>query len=223
MDEKTENIRSKQIKKALALTETTQQELAQKMGISQAAVAQWISGTRKPSLDTLDRIATALDVPVGFFLSDKTETTQDFLNRTSKQTEFVPVLGISSATNEKFILEENDGIYIRFPKTGEHQFAIKVEGNCMENPDDPKNSIYDGDYIIIDPDVSSTNGDVVLARISKEYSTIKRMYIVEEKIELTPDNPDCKKLVKKVEDVEIIGKVVNVYRPVRKKRRKVSK
>ena len=223
MDEKTENIRSKQLKKALALTETTQQELAQKMGISQAAVGQWVTGTRRPSLDTLERISGVLDIPVEFFLSDKTETTQDYLKRSSKETEFIPVLGISSATNEKFILEEAGDTYLRFPKTGAHQFAIKVEGNCMENPDDPRNSIYDGDYIIIDPDVCATNGDVVLARISKEYSTIKRMYAVEEKIELVPDNPECKKLVKKIDDVEIIGKVVNVYRPVRKKRRKVSK
>ena len=222
MDEKTENVRSKQLKKALALTETTQQELAQKLGISQAAVAQWVSGTRKPTLDTLARIATALEVPVEFFLSDKKETTQDYLSRVSTDTEFVPVLGISSATNEKFILEEASDTYLRFPKTGQHQFAIKVEGNCMENPKDPRNSIYDGDYIIIDPDVSACNGDVILARISKEYSTIKRMYVEDTKIELRPDNPDCKKLVKKLEDVEIIGKVINVYRPVKRKRKKVN-
>lgn len=222
MDEKKENVKGKQIKKALALTGTTQQELATKLGITQGTLTQWVNGRRNPSFETVERIAEALDVPVGFLLSDKIETTQDFLNRTSKQTEFIPVLGLSSATNEKFILEENEETYIRFPKTGEHQFAIKVEGNCMENPKDLRNSIFDGDYIIIDPDVTPRNGDVVLARISAEYSTIKRMYIDEDTVELIPDNPDCKKLVKQQSDVEIVGKVVNVFRPIKRVRKRVQ-
>lgn len=210
------------IKKALALTETSQTELAKALNVTQSNIAQWVMGHRNPTLESLQRIATALDIPLEFFISNGKETTQDYLKRTSKETEFIPVLGISSATNEKFILEEASDTYLRFPKTGQRQFAIKVEGNCMENPKDPRNSIYDGDYIIIDPDVSACNGDVILARISKEYSTIKRMYVEDTKVELRPDNPDCKKLVKKLEDVEIIGKVINVYRPVKRKRKKVN-
>ena len=213
------NIGSK-IKRALALTEMTQQDLAKALNVTQGSVNQWVTGYRNPTIESLQRIAAALEVPLEFFISDKQETTQDYVKRASQNTEFIPVLGISSATNEKFILEEEEETYIRFPKTGEHQFAIKVEGVCMENPKDPKNSIYDGDYIIIDPDVSPLNGDVILARISKEYSTIKRMYVEDSKIELRPDNPTCKKLVKKLDDVEIIGKVIHVYRPVKRIRKK---
>jgi len=210
------------IKKALALTETSQTELAKALNVTQSNIAQWVMGHRNPTLDSLQRIATALDMPLEFFISDGKETTQDYLKRTSKETEFIPVLGISSATNEKFILEENEETYIRFPKTGERQFAIKVEGNCMENPDDLRNSIYDGDYIIIDPDVTPRNGDVVLARISSEFSTIKRMFIDENTVELIPDNPKCKKLVKKQRDVEIVGKVVNVFRPIKRVRKRAQ-
>lgn len=91
----------------------------------------------------------------------------------------------------------------------------------MVDPEDPQNSIYHGNYVIVDPNVTPENEDVVLARISAEYSTIKRMFIKDEKtIELVPDNPKCKTLVRKIEDVEIIGKVVNVYKPVRKKKRR---
>ncbi len=90
----------------------------------------------------------------------------------------------------------------------------------MEDPKDPANSIYNGSYVIIDPDVDVENGDVVLARISSDYSTIKRMYIKDETLELVPDNPKCKTLVRKKEDVEIVGKVVNLYRPIKKKRKR---
>ena len=210
------------IKKALALTETSQTELAKALNVTQSNIAQWVMGHRNPTLESLQRIATALDMPLEFFISNGKETTQDYLKRTSKETEFIPVLGISSATNEKFILEENEETYIRFPKTGEHQFAIKVEGCCMENPDDLRNSIYDGDYIIIDPDVTPRNGDVVLARISSEFSTIKRMYINETTVDLVPDNPKCKTLTKKKQDLEIVGKVVNVFRPIKRVRKRAQ-
>ena len=207
MDEKKENIRSKQLKKALALTETSQLELAKKMNISQAAVAQWVSGARKPSIDVIERIAALLELPVDFFLSAKTETLQEYLKRAGTRTDWMPIVGMSSASGEKYIIEEIES-YSRIPKTGQHQFGIKVEGDCMVNPKDPKNSIYNGEIIIVDPDRMPKNGDIVLARISKEYSTIKRMYVKGEKIELRPDNPNFKKLTKKVEDVEIVGTVV---------------
>ena len=204
------------IKRALALTETSQSDLAKMLNVTQSNIAQWIMGHRNPSLPSLKRISKALDLPLSFFTSDKKESIRDFLKRTSQNTEFMRVEGISSAETERVMWQETD-TYIRFPKTGENQFAIKVEGECMVNPQDPRNSIYDGDFIIVDPDVSAEEGDVVLARICKEYSTIKRLYITKNKIELKPDNPNCKTLIKNPEDVEIIGKVVNISRPLRKK------
>ena len=42
----------------------TQTELAQKMGVSQAAIAMWEHAKRIPSLHTLHRLSTILNVPV---------------------------------------------------------------------------------------------------------------------------------------------------------------
>ena len=75
--------------------------------------------------------------------------------------------------------------------------------------------------VIIDPDVVPTNGDVVLARISEEYSTIKRMFICDGKVELIPDNPKYRTITKKIEDVEIVGKIINIYKPPKKKRKRI--
>ncbi|MBP5403814.1 MAG: helix-turn-helix domain-containing protein [Elusimicrobiaceae bacterium] len=215
MEENKENFWAKKIKRALALTEMTQKVLAEKLGIKQGTLAQWTSGRRRPSLGTLRRISAALEVPLDFFTSEKDETISEYLKRISLDMQFMPVKGTSSATTEQVMWEDNE-TFIRFPKTGENQFAIKVEGNCMVNPKSPRDSIFDGDYIIVDPDVPAESGDVVLARICKEFSTIKRMFIHTDKIVLKPDNPDCRKLEKNPEDVEIIGKVVNISRSMRK-------
>ena len=91
----------------------------------------------------------------------------------------------------------------------------------MEDPKDPANSIYNGNYIIVDPETEATSGDVVLARIDGEYSTIKRFYPKGKEIKLIPDNPKFKPLIFPVKSVEIIGKVVNVYRPIKKKKERV--
>jgi len=134
--------------------------------------------------------------------------------------DYIPVKGLSSATEEKFIIEENE-TFLPYKKTGENQFAIKIVGNCMVAADDPRNSIYDGDYVIVDPGVEYADGDVVVARINKDYSTVKRLYRHPGEVRLIPDNPACKPLIYK-SDVEIIGKVIDVYRPVRaKKERKI--
>lgn len=41
-----------------------QKELAEKMGIKQAALCQWERGKRKPKIETLERIARALNVSI---------------------------------------------------------------------------------------------------------------------------------------------------------------
>ena len=106
--------------------------------------------------------------------------------------------------------------YIPFIATASRKlFAVFVEGNCMEDPDDPQHSIYDGNYVIVDPQTPATAGDVVLARIDGDYSTIKRFFPGKEKIELIPDNPAYSPLVYPKTRVEIIGKVVYVCADVK--------
>ena len=43
----------------------------------------------------------------------------------------------------------------------------------MVDPDDPRNSIYDGDYLIVDPDAEARNGDVIVARLDGEVDSVE--------------------------------------------------
>lgn len=190
-----------------------QARLVEKTGLSKALISNYISGRQKPSEAAIKKIANVLKVT-------PEELENVFTNLSledQSEVMLIPVLGTSSATEEKFILEELES-YLPIKKSNKKQFAVRVEGNCMVDPADPQNSIYHGNYIIVDPEAEASSGDVVLARIDGDYSTIKRFFPKGKEIKLIPDNPANNTIVKPAKSVEIIGKVVNVYRPVKKKR-----
>lgn len=58
------------IKAARKKAGLTQAQLAEKLGISYVGVSQWENDLRNPKLDTLQRIASALGVPVQELISD---------------------------------------------------------------------------------------------------------------------------------------------------------
>lgn len=58
------------IKAARRKAGMTQEELGKKIGVSGSSMAQWENDLRNPKLDTLQRIAAALGVPVQELISD---------------------------------------------------------------------------------------------------------------------------------------------------------
>ena len=69
-----EKIRQIRIKKGL-----TQKDLAKRLYVSQSYIANYENGNRKPKIETLQRIAAALDVPIDTFLEVQTfDTPEDF-------------------------------------------------------------------------------------------------------------------------------------------------
>lgn len=58
------------IKAARKKAGVTQEELGKKIGVSGSSMAQWENDLRNPKLDTLQRIAAALGVPVQELISD---------------------------------------------------------------------------------------------------------------------------------------------------------
>ena len=58
----------KRIREARKLAGLTQKQLGERLGVSESAVAQYESGQRVPKVDTLQRIAAALDIPLASLL-----------------------------------------------------------------------------------------------------------------------------------------------------------
>jgi repressor LexA len=84
-------------------------------------------------------------------------------------------------------------------------FALKVKGDSMVEA-----GILDGDYVLVRPQASAENGDVVVALLDDEV-TVKRFYREKQRIRLQPANSRMEPLF--VKEARILGRVVALVRP----------
>lgn len=89
-------------------------------------------------------------------------------------------------------------------------FLLRVQGDSMRDA-----HILDGDLVLVRPQQSASNGDVVVALIEDE-ATVKRFRKTPTGIELHPENPAYAPIALQDSDglrVRLIGLVVAVFRP----------
>lgn len=119
----------------------------------------------------------------------------------------VPLIGKVTAGQPILAVEEIES-YIPYPTSSERSeslFALRVSGLSMRDA-----GILDGDIIVADKDLGSTNGDIVVAMIEDE-ATVKRLVIENgKKPYLLPENPDFDPIYP--EKMEILGRVVGSFR-----------
>ena len=118
----------------------------------------------------------------------------------------LPVLG-NVAAGEPIFADENVEDTITFSMRfvrNEGSFMLRIRGNSMVNI-----GIMDGDYIIVGPQQTAQNGDVVVALIGDE-ATCKTFYHEKNTVRLQPENDEMEPIY--VENPMIIGKVIGVYR-----------
>ena len=92
-------------------------------------------------------------------------------------------------------------------------FLLKVQGNSMEGA-----HILAGDYVLVHPQATASNGEIVVALIGDE-ATVKRFYQTERGITLKAENPKYDPIeIRKSETAsfKLVGKVMGVLRVMKK-------
>lgn len=91
---------------------------------------------------------------------------------------------------------------------GKENFFLRVKGDSMVGA-----HILDSDLVLVRPQPSAENGDIVVALIEDE-ATVKRFFRKGGTIQLKPEHPGMKQIEVKERDgrFQIIGKVVGVFR-----------
>ena len=84
-------------------------------------------------------------------------------------------------------------------------FALHVTGDSMINA-----GIYDGDVVIVHQQQTAENGDIIVALINDEDTTIKRFYKEECRVRLQPENDQYSPMY--INNVSILGKVIGSLR-----------
>ena len=122
----------------------------------------------------------------------------------------VPIVG-RVAAGSPILAEENIEDVVRLPEgwAPAGAFLLRVQGDSMRDA-----HILDGDYVLVRPQPSAADGDIVVALIEDE-ATVKRFYRTRDGIELRAQNPAFGPIrVGSSEGVSVgvVGKVVGVLR-----------
>jgi len=86
---------------------------------------------------------------------------------------------------------------------GDH-YILEIRGESMITA-----GIMNGDFVVVKRQPTAQNGDIIIAMIDDE-ATCKRYFKEPDRIRLQPENPRMHPMY--VRSVEILGKVVAVYR-----------
>jgi repressor LexA len=119
----------------------------------------------------------------------------------------IPIVGKVAAGIPITASENVEGEFVLSPAfvpKASDAFMLRVQGDSMIDA-----AMLDGDLIVVRPQKTAQNGEVVVAMIDGE-ATVKRFYREEGRIRLQPENREMAPIY--ASDVEIIGRVEAVVR-----------
>jgi repressor LexA len=118
----------------------------------------------------------------------------------------LPLVG-RVAAGAPVLADENIEEYVPVPDIagGEQgEYVLRVWGDSMKNA-----GILDGDYVVVRPQNTASDGDIVVALVGEE-ATVKRFFQESDHIRLQPENEAMEPI--RTKEVRILGKVVGLMR-----------
>ena len=121
----------------------------------------------------------------------------------------VPIIGRITAGLPMYAQQEWGGSLILdgalYP--GQNLFALRIQGSSMKDA-----GILDQDLAICEPRQYARDREIVVALIHHEEATVKRFFLLPDRIELRPENPDFTPQKYGFDEVLIQGKVIGIVR-----------
>jgi len=168
----------------------TLSEIAAKLGLSRVGVMKHLMTLERKGYIRRSRRARDIEL-VGFPRSRR-----------------IPILGRVPAGEPLLAVENIEGM-VAIDSTiakGENLFLLKVKGDSMVEA-----GILDGDFVLVRPQSTVEDGEIVVALIEDE-ATVKKFFKESNGIRLQPENPALTPIIIKNENVEVIGKVIGLFR-----------
>lgn len=197
----------KNLNKYLDSFQMNQADLANRLSVNKSVVSSWLSGSRYPRMNTMEKIANIFNIEKSDLIEDKSEK-----EPTSHHTKGIriPVLGrvaagipIEAVTD----IDEWEEIPEAMAKTGEY-FALKIKGESMS----PK--LQPGDIVIVKKQNDVDTGDTAIVLVNGNDATVKQIKKTEAGIMLVGLNLEVYQphfySNKEIEElpIQIIGKVI---------------
>ncbi|OOF51435.1 hypothetical protein BKK54_03220 [Rodentibacter genomosp. 1] len=150
------------------LLNLSQQDLADRLGVTQGAVGNWLNNRRKGDLSTIMKIFHALEMIEVTFNSNSGNVVCDYEsthNNVSPRIKIKGTLTFKSETSGEF--EALDERYFTFYSNSPNTYAYQVLGSKLE----PR--IVSGEYIVVDPSAKLQNYDEVLIKLKNNKYMIR--------------------------------------------------
>lgn len=199
---------SKNIKRLRMNRDWTQEQLAEKVGVTRSTVTQWETGWSKPRMGAVEKLAAVFGV-----------STSDMVNDQSEPSAFVevPLYGSIAAGTpiEMQRVESSHHVPTKVREKYPDAFLLKVDGESMNRV------LPNGCYALVDPrQTADCNGAPYAVCVNGYDATIKRVRQLNNGFELVPDSNDPTYLKKTynynepdTEEITVIGRVVYYVLP----------
>ncbi|WP_153449026.1 LexA family protein [Vibrio algicola] len=179
----------------------TQNTLAEKMGMSQSAIAHWLNRNREPSIENIAEIMAIVGLESMTLTSDgMIDYPDDVIANVSPidiqptyQNSF-PVLSAVQAGQwteacEPYTLDEIDEWHETTVRTSNRCFWLRVQGDSMTSP--VGTSIPEGMLVLVDTEREHENGSLVVAKLTDVNEATFKKYVRDAGQEyLKPLNPN---------------------------------
>ncbi|HEV2296971.1 MAG TPA: transcriptional repressor LexA [Candidatus Acidoferrales bacterium] len=120
----------------------------------------------------------------------------------------LPLMGRIAAGRPLEAIEDRETISLGDFTRGQSTFVLQVKGDSMQD-----DHILDSDYVVVEQTQVANQGDIVVALIANDETTLKRFYReAAGKIRLQPANSQMSPIIVPASDVKIQGRVIGVLR-----------
>ena len=120
----------------------------------------------------------------------------------------LPLMGRIAAGRPLEAIEDRESISLGDFTRGQSTFVLQVKGDSMQ-----EDHILDSDYVVVEQTQVANQGDIIVALIANEETTLKRFYRESAgKIRLQPANSQMSPIIVAASDVKIQGRVIGVLR-----------
>jgi len=117
----------------------------------------------------------------------------------------LPLAGQIAAGSPVLAVEQEERIDFSSLFDADDHFCLKVKGDSMV-----EDQIADGDFVVVNKQETCRDGEIVVALIDGQESTLKRFYREKDRIRLEPANSSMQPIYSS--NVEVLGVVVGVVR-----------
>jgi SOS-response transcriptional repressor LexA len=199
---------------------------AEYFGIAQPNFCRWMRTNSQPDSLKILKIAEKLHLKPAQMRGEEPIAGIDF--HSTEDVDETTAQQLAALTRRVFLLspeqagrwsittdtsQDVEGWYDIAAKVSPYSFALRVEGDSMNNPNGSP-SLPEGAIAIVDPDIPAISGNIVLAKLNDSHQvTLKKLVIDYPFTYLKPLNPDHN-IINVNDDWTILGVVKQVIQDI---------